>query len=764
MNTIFRSILCLGFFCIVVPFAEARPKWTQAEAKVWYEEHKWLVGCNFAPSYAINQLEFWQRDTWDYKAVERELKWAGELGFTSLRVYLHDLLWSSEDREGFLERVDWFLGRADENGMGVLFVLLDGVWDPFPKAGKQREPTPHKHNSGWVQSPGVEILKDPQRHDEMKDYIHGFVRRYRSDKRVHGWDLFNEPDNRNSISYGEHEPENKLELATALLKKAYGWARDADPAQPITSAPWLGPWPEDKKLSEMEKFMLEESDIISFHAYGDLDSVRACVESLRRFGRPLLCTEYMARGNGSTFDPILGYFKEQRVGAYNWGFVSGKSQTIYPWDSWEREYTAEPEVWFHDILRRDGSPYRKKEVNYIKRLTGKAPPEPEKARRMAPGGKYAVGDMERPRPSVVAPGSASTPDAPGRPPSDAIVLFDGSDMSQWHLGKKKGGGEWEGPKWKLENGYMEIVPKTGGITSKQKFGSCQIHIEWATPSEVKGSSQGRGNSGVYIVGHGEVQVLDSYQNDTYPDGQAAAIYGRFPPLVNASRKPGEWQAYDIIYLAPELKEGKIVKPATFTVLHNGVLVHHAAEVPGAAIECPISLQDHSNPVRYRNIWVRPLRGYDQPAPDSSPYQGNVHVIPGVIEAEHFDTGAAGKAYLDVDEENQGADYREATQVDIEKRPDASNGHGIGWTRQGEWLRYTVDVQESGSYTIEMPVASNKKGGLFHLEIAGKDITGPISVPDTKSWQKLTLLKHKDVPALQRTPCDQGGNGSRWSVR
>ena len=319
-----------------------RPKWTEAEAKVWHQNQKWMVGCNFAPSYAINQLEFWQRETWDHEVLERELKWAGELGFTSLRVYLHDLLWKGEDRAGFLERADWFLKTADQNGIGVWFVLLDGVWDPFPKAGKQRDPMSHRHNSGWVQSPGVEILSDPARHDELMDYIYGFVSHFRSDKRVQGWDIFNEPDNGNRYSYGEHEPKNKRELATILLKKAYGWAREANPEQPITSAPWLGPWPKDKKLSDMEAFMLNESDVISFHAYGDLASVRACVESLRGYHRPLVCTEYMARGNGSTFDPILGYFKEQNVGAHSWGFVSGKSQTIYPWDSWERNTQLSP--------------------------------------------------------------------------------------------------------------------------------------------------------------------------------------------------------------------------------------------------------------------------------------------------------------------------------------------------------------------------------------------------------------------------------------
>lgn len=230
---------------------------------------------------------------------------------------------------------------------------------------------------------------------------------------------------------------------------------------------------------------------------------------------------------------------------------------------------------------------------------------PKKEAPFTPGGKWRKGDMRRPRPPVVTPGTASTRDAPGQPPSDAIVVFDGKDLSQWQ-GRDKGEA-----KWKIEDGYMEVVAKTGEITTKEKFADCQIHIEWATPSEVKGNSQGRGNSGVFIQGHCEVQVLDSFENDTYPDGQAAAIYGQYPPLVNACRKPGEWQTYDIFYEAPRLdEEKKMVKPAYLTVIHNGVLVHHHVEVPGNAVECPLMLQDHGNPVRYRNIWVRKLKGYD----------------------------------------------------------------------------------------------------------------------------------------------------------
>jgi hypothetical protein len=230
----------------------------------------------------------------------------------------------------------------------------------------------------------------------------------------------------------------------------------------------------------------------------------------------------------------------------------------------------------------------------------KEPPKKEEPK------KYRSGDMSRPRPRVIDPGTGAPPEQPGKPPSDAIVLFNGADLKEWSGGKDSE------PKWKVENGYAEV--KGGAITTRKKFGSCQVHIEWATPKEVKGNSQGRGNSGVYLGGFGEVQVLDSYQNDTYPDGQAGALYGKFPPLVNASRKPGEWQAYDIIAELPKVESNKVTRPGRITVLHNGVVVHHAAEFNGKFGEFGIHLQDHGNPVRYRNIWVRPLGQYDDGTP------------------------------------------------------------------------------------------------------------------------------------------------------
>jgi hypothetical protein len=347
-------------------------QWSPTQANDWYRHRPWIVGCNFSPSTAINQLEMWQPDTFDPVTIDRELGWAEQLGFNTVRVFLHNLLWT-QDPDGFLTRMDHFLAIADKHHIGVIFVPLDAVWDPFPKLGEQHKPAPHVHNSGWVQSPGVEILRDPSRHDELKGYIQGAIGHFKSDSRIVAWDILNEPDNMNRPAYVASEPVNKPDLALLLLKKAFAWAREVNPSQPLTAGVWeKGQWGAGDKLLTIEKFMLEQSDIISFHSYGNLAEMKRGVESLRRFNRPIVCTEYMARPRESTFDPILGYLKEQKVGAINWGFVNGKTQTIYPWDSWTKTYTAEPPVWFHDIFRSDGTPYDAKEVKYIREVTGKA--------------------------------------------------------------------------------------------------------------------------------------------------------------------------------------------------------------------------------------------------------------------------------------------------------------------------------------------------------------------------------------------------------
>jgi hypothetical protein len=243
---------------------------------------------------------------------------------------------------------------------------------------------------------------------------------------------------------------------------------------------------------------------------------------------------------------------------------------------------------------------------------------------MIPGQKWRVHDINRPRPRIITPPTESTQERPGRPPSDAIVLFDGKDLSQWVRRSREGGpNQSEAPGWKIENGYMEVVPGAGHLATKEKFGDIQIHVEWAAPAVARSSSQERGNSGVIFMGRYEIQILDSYDNVSYADGQAASIYNQRPPLVNASRRPGEWQYYDIVFEAPRFREGKLVRPAYFTVFHNGIVVHNRQEVLGPMAhrrlppyephepEEPLVLQNHGDPIRFRNIWVRRLKGYDE---------------------------------------------------------------------------------------------------------------------------------------------------------
>lgn len=360
-------------FVVNASAADSKP-WTTEKADRWYDSQPWLVGSNFVPSTAINELEMWQADTFDPTTIDRELGWAESIGMNTMRVFLHNLVWA-EDSRGFLERMDDFLAIADKHHIHITFVLLDSVWDPYPRTGKQRDPKPHVHNSGWVQAPGAQILQDSSRWDkELKPYVLGVLTHFRDDKRIVMWDLMNEPDNDNP-PYGKKEIPNKAKLATQLLKQEWKWAREANPSQPLTSGVWQGEWGNDTQLSDTARFQLENSDVITFHSYDKPEVTRARIESLRRFGRPIICTEYMARPRGSTFQAILPLLKRERVGAYNWGLVSGKSQTIYPWDSWEKQYTASPPVWFHDIFYSDGRPYKPEEVKLIKELTGETKAE-----------------------------------------------------------------------------------------------------------------------------------------------------------------------------------------------------------------------------------------------------------------------------------------------------------------------------------------------------------------------------------------------------
>ena len=366
--------LLAGSFALSLIAGEpvAAPRWPEAKARAWQARTGWLVGCNFAPSTAINQLEMWQADTFDPATLERELAWAESLGFNSVRVFLHHLLWD-QDSAGFLQRIDQFLAIARRHHIGVVLVPLDGVWDPASFLGPQRAPKPHVHNSGWVQSPGSAILGDPARHDRLQRYIQGVIGRFRADPRIHAWDLFNEADNPNRPAYSAVELTNKAELAVQLLRKVFVWAREIDPVQPLTAGAWIGTWADPAKLSPLEEVCFGNSDVISFHNYSGMDELKQAVENLKRYHRPILCTEYMSRGNGSFFNPNLGYLQSEGVAAFNWGLVAGKTQTIYPWDSWTKTYTAEPAIWFHDIFRADGTPFDPIEVEYIRDVTHRKP-------------------------------------------------------------------------------------------------------------------------------------------------------------------------------------------------------------------------------------------------------------------------------------------------------------------------------------------------------------------------------------------------------
>jgi hypothetical protein len=352
--------------------ADGSLRWSSQQAREWYKSQPWLVGCNFIPSSAINQLEMWQAETFDPQTIDRELGFAKQLGFNSVRVFLHDLLWK-QDSNGFLKRTDEFLALADKHGIKTMFVLFDSCWHPLPKLGVQPQPIPYTHNSGWVQNPGVEVLKNPGAYPHLKEFVVGFVSHYANDSRVIVWDVWNEPDNFDGGSSGRPglEPKNKPELVNALLPQVFAWVREAKPSQPLTSGVWRDSHV-ISKLDDCKRIQLANSDIVSFHCYGNAESMQLCIDRLGTLGRPLMCTEYMARPNQSNFEPQLEIMKESKVAAYMWGFVNGKSQTIFPWDSWQKKYTAEPPVWFHDVLNRDGSPYKSDEVEYIRAVTRKS--------------------------------------------------------------------------------------------------------------------------------------------------------------------------------------------------------------------------------------------------------------------------------------------------------------------------------------------------------------------------------------------------------
>ncbi len=333
--------------------SESKPAemWSVEKAQDWGRMQNWLRGCDFIPSTAINQLEMWQAETFDPETINRELRWADEIGMNCMRVYLHHLAWEI-DKEGFKKRMNEYLEIADKNGIKTIFVFFDDCWNPTYKAGKQPDPKPGIHNSGWVRDPGDLLYTNPGVITVLEEYVKDILTTFKHDKRIAIWDMYNEPGN---SDYG-----NK---SMPLLEKAFQWGREVNPSQPLSAGVWR------YDLADLNKFQLSHSDIITYHNYSDPANHQAMIDSLKKYNRPLVCTEYMARKHNSLFTNIMPMLKEQNIGAINWGLVSGKTNTIYAWDT-PMPDGSEPELWFHDIFRKDGTPYRGDELQVILDLTG----------------------------------------------------------------------------------------------------------------------------------------------------------------------------------------------------------------------------------------------------------------------------------------------------------------------------------------------------------------------------------------------------------
>ncbi|WP_205875353.1 glycoside hydrolase 5 family protein [Mycobacterium camsae] len=341
-------------------------RWPADRAHNWYQAQGWLVGVNYVTSTAINQLEMFQAGTYDPRRIDNELGVARFHGFNTVRVFLHDQLWAA-DRQGFQTRLAQFVGIAARHGIKPLFVLFDSCWDPFPRLGRQRAPRPGVHNSGWVQGPGAEHIDDPRYVAVMQEYVTGVLSQFRNDDRVLGWDLWNEPDNP-AREYRKVERKDKLERVAGLLPQVFRWARAVDPVQPLTSGVWQGSWGDPGARSTIAGIQLDNADVITFHSYAPPGEFEGRIGELAPLGRPIICTEYLARSLGSTVEGILPIARRHNVGAFNWGLVAGKTQTYFPWSSWDHPATSVPKQWFADLLQPDGRPFADAEVQTIRKL------------------------------------------------------------------------------------------------------------------------------------------------------------------------------------------------------------------------------------------------------------------------------------------------------------------------------------------------------------------------------------------------------------
>ena len=369
-KSLLLNIFLLCAVCSASAAAAQTTRWTEQKANEWYAKQPWLIGSNYIPRSAINELEMWQEATFNPEQIDQEFGWAESLGMNTMRVFLHDLLWQ-QDADGFKKRIDEFLTIAAKHRIRPVFVLFDSCWDPLPHPGPQHPPIPGVHNSGWVQSPGAVALGDAKQYPRLKAYVQGVVGAFAKDDRILAWDIWNEPGNRNMGSYAKEELKDKTARVLVLLPQTFEWAREVNPTKPLTSGVCcVDQAPDGSHLGEIEQIQLRESDIVTFHNYSWPEYFKREVAWLKKYNRPVICTEFMARSVGSTFDTILPIAKEEKVGAINWGFVVGRTQTNLPWESWQHPYILEPPpVWFHEVLHPDGKPYREGEAELIRQLT-----------------------------------------------------------------------------------------------------------------------------------------------------------------------------------------------------------------------------------------------------------------------------------------------------------------------------------------------------------------------------------------------------------
>jgi hypothetical protein len=332
--------------------AVAGPVWSVARAQTWYRTHPWISGTNFIPSTAINQLEMWQAATFDPTTIDRELGWAEGIGFNTMRVFLHSVAWK-EDPAGFKKRVGDYLVLADKHHIQTIFVFFDDCWNKVPHAGLQPAPRAGVHNSGWVQDPGEPTSRDSAAFSLLKPYVHDVLTTFRSDPRILFWDLYNEPGN-----------SDKRTASLPLVRNVFAWAREVNPTQPLTSGIWT--W----DFTALNALQIGNSDIVTYHDYEDEAWHLRVIQMLRITGRPLVCTEYMARPRNSRFSTIMPLLKRENVGAISWGLVEGKTNTKYAWDTPLAD-GSEPVEWFHEVFRHDGTPYRRDEAELIKKLNGR---------------------------------------------------------------------------------------------------------------------------------------------------------------------------------------------------------------------------------------------------------------------------------------------------------------------------------------------------------------------------------------------------------